>query len=74
MKDYVFLIPFIIFFVGMAYISYSSEGLVKSPVFKLSHGIASKVEFEGHSYVIWQQNWTDCIIHDPDCQCNKKDK
>lgn len=44
-----------------------------SDVKKLKHGRASKVEFGGHSYVVWQQNITDCIIHDPDCNCQKKE-
>ena len=43
------------------------------PVENLSRGKASKTEYCGHRYIIWQQNMTDCIVHDPDCACRDKD-
>lgn len=41
------------------------------PVEKVGRGKASKMEYCGHSYVVWQQNWSDCLIHDPDCKCGE---
>lgn len=44
------------------------------PIEKLGLGKASKTEFSGHRYIIWQQNISDCIVHDPDCECQIRPK
>ena len=44
----------------------------KPDVINVQHGRASKIEFDGLSYIIWQQNFSDCILHDPDCKCKEK--
>jgi len=54
------------------YMSYTEPP--KPVIEKVGHGKASKVAFEGHSYVIWQQNFSDCIVHDPNCKCRVKEK
>ena len=57
----------------LALIIYANHESLKKDVCKVQHGRASKIEFDGHSYVVWQQNISDCIVHDPDCKCHKKD-
>ncbi len=42
-------------------------------IIKLKYGRISKVEFEDHSYLVWQKNWSDCILHDQNCKCLKND-
>ena len=37
-----------------------------------SNGRISKIEFEGHTYIIWGVNMGGGIVHDPDCQCGRK--
>jgi len=70
--NYIFM-PFIIFFIFIIYMSYNEYSKpANHPILKVGHGSASKISFEGHSYVIWQQNISDCIIHDPDCECKIK--
>lgn len=66
---YSFFILFVVFCLYMASIDKRNDDVIK-----LRHGKASKIEFEGHSYVVWQQNISDCIIHDPDCSCYIKNE
>jgi len=68
-------IPFILLVLFCFYMSFQEEKKEEcNEVKKLVHGRASKVEFDGHTYVVWQQNFTDCILHDPDCKCHKGEK
>lgn len=63
------------FFIGMTICIigvFFSQKTEKSEVLNVGHGRASKIIFEDHSYVIWQQNLSDCIIHDPNCHCLKR--
>ena len=72
MKLY-FLFAYSVVFVILLFCMYMAYTQPKTtnvyPVYKLTRGKASKTEFSGHSYVIWQQNLSDCIVHDPDCNC-----
>ena len=71
MKNCLYFIPAILCFLFAMYMAYNEPtNPSKFTVSKVGHGIASKITFEGHSYVVWQQNWSDCIVHDPDCECN----
>jgi len=72
MKNCLYFIPVILFFLFAMYMSYTEPP--KPVIEKVGHGKASKVAFEGHSYVIWQQNFSDCIVHDPNCKCRVKEK
>jgi len=56
----------------MVYMSYNEPA--KPAIESVGHGIASKITFEGHSYVIWRQNLSDCIVHDPNCECRIKEE
>lgn len=67
--SFMFIIPFL--FLGFCIYKIISSESNSSDVVKLKHGIASKIEFEGHTYVVWQQNMSDCIVHDPNCECFK---
>lgn len=40
---------------------------VKTPDDKWMYRI-SKVEFEGHTYIVLEDNGS-CLLHDPDCKC-----
>lgn len=74
MKHSLYLIPFMLFFLFAMYMAYNEPAKPSKPtVSRVGHGIASKITFEGHSYVVWQQNWSDCIVHDPDCECNSRE-
>ncbi len=33
----------------------------------------SKIEYNGHSYILFNQYQKSSLIHDPDCNCNKYD-
>ena len=63
-----YILPGIILF-GFGIYKAATKPSNKPEVVNVKHGIASKVDFDGHSYVVWQQNWSDCILHDPDCKC-----
>lgn len=39
---------------------------------KTVQGHTSKIEFQGHTYVVWSVNMGGGIVHDPDCICNNK--
>jgi len=39
-----------------------------------AQGKTSKVEYKGHSYVVWAINSGGGIVHDPDCRCQNNDK
>lgn len=75
--DYLIFLPFLICILYSIYSVYATSDTSKnsntSIVEKLNHGRASKIEFSGHSYVVWQQNLSDCIVHDPDCKCFYKE-
>lgn len=77
MKWYISL-PFLVsiaIFSFCGYMAFTQPKIVNVyPVEKLTRGRASKTEFSGHSYVIWQQNFSDCIVHDPDCKCRNKEQ
>jgi len=64
-------LPLALLIVYCLYRAYTEEPRVKNPTYRTEHGIASKITFSGHSYVVWQQNLSDCIVHDPDCECKK---
>jgi len=72
MKCYFFILFAIVLFCIYLAI-YPPKTINTYPIEKLTRGKASKTQFSGHSYVVWQQNFSDCIIHDPDCECLKKD-
>lgn len=35
-------------------------------------GTIYKIEFQGHSYILWYGFHKGGLTHDPDCQCNKR--
>jgi hypothetical protein len=63
---YVCLMAFIIAII------WNKEGTKGDPnLMKVEQGLASKIEFQGHSYVVWSINLGGGIVHDPDCKCKK---
>jgi hypothetical protein len=78
MRSYL-IFPFICVILIAVFITYKiiydEKHYVKLyPIEKLGLGKASKTEFSGHRYIIWHQNLSDCIVHDPDCDCQNKPK
>jgi hypothetical protein len=76
-SDWKFYMPMffiLVFVICCLFIAYREDQDKNKDVVKVRHGIISKIEFEGHSYVVWQQNVSDCIFHDPDCTCNEEKK
>lgn len=75
MKFYLFFGPllslFAVIFCVFKIIEEKDKSIV-CPVENVGRGRASKMEYCGHSYVVWQQNLSDCIVHDPDCKCTEK--
>lgn len=62
----------ILFLFLINYIANTAKTCDSSDVIKCRHGRASKIEYCDHTYIVWQQNLSDCIIHDPDCKCYEK--
>lgn len=69
MKYSLFLMPFVILIAGLslALCVKKDENLQE-----VEQGKASKISYQGHSYVVWSINFGGGIVHDPDCQCNNK--
>lgn len=40
----------------------------------VEQGKASKITYQGHSYVVWSINLGGGIVHDPDCPCNNANR
>ncbi len=61
---YICLMGFII------WVNYDKEGFKGDPNLKKTvQGQTSKIEFQGHTYIVWSVNMGGGIIHDPDCKC-----
>lgn len=69
MKYFLFLMPFVILIAGLslALCVKKDENLQE-----VEQGKASKINYQGHSYVVWSINFGGGIVHDPDCECNNK--
>jgi hypothetical protein len=65
------LIPGVFFVLCFSMFMYGLSNPRDVDIVKLKYGRISKVEFEDHSYLVWQQNMSDCIIHDQNCKCLK---
>ena len=56
----------------MACVMFSINTYKEDPnLTKVEQGLASKIEFQGHTYVVWSINYGGGMVHDPDCTCNK---
>ncbi len=72
MKKYLVFTPMVISFCvlfGLAIYNSLYEKKKPSDFVSLEQGKAAKIKFDDHSYVIWQKNFSDCIVHDPGCKC-----
>jgi len=68
---------YLVFFLWIGIIScmISCSGNNDTNLEKAKQGMVSKIEYQGHSYVVWGVNLGGGITHDPDCNCYKiKDK
>ncbi len=63
---------FILLLIFCIYMSYADGSLQDPNLTKTVQGHASKIEFQGHSYVVWSVNLGGGIVHDPDCKCRKE--
>lgn len=68
-SNFIPLIAMILVLSGIAYIAkinYKPDPNLQ----KVEQGKASKIEYQGHSYVVWSINLGGGIVHDPDCKCH----
>ena len=35
----------------------------------LEDGVAKKIEYSGHSYIVFSDGHSFDVVHDPDCEC-----
>lgn len=57
---------------GYTAVEYQSAYVVSR--YELEHyELIYKVKIEGHTYILWKGSQKGGIVHDPDCQCNKKE-
>lgn len=67
-----FCLPLFLFLILIV----SLNKMPQEKTYKKDDGKAIKINLEEHSYVIekicWQHRVSDCLVHDPDCQCHLK--
>ena len=66
------IIGFILIMVGL--LSYNEMSIKDKNCKRVEHGTMTILNYKGHSYVAWSINMGGGIVHDPDCQCLKKEK
>jgi hypothetical protein len=64
---------FIFILIFCVYMSFTDKSLYDPNLTKTTQGQASKIEFQGHTYVVWSVNLGGGIVHDPDCKCRKEE-
>ena len=76
MKSFYPFIPLIFFAIFMMFMMFISSGkMVDKDVNlkKVEQGLASKITYNDHSYIVWSVNLGGGIVHDPECKCKSKE-